>query len=272
MKLIDVLREIEKPIIGLMSPDWIRLDIGSSGFAISANSNKYELIARVDFAGKINGVIAPFATSNIVLLKLALSLPEYASAAATATYVPRSGDEMSHIILIGCNGDNLKITVCDLDRMTINGCQFIPEPPGGVQLLLAINASWKQNFEYWSSAFDGGKAAFFRRNGQLFCMIGDKRFDHQIWHCEEGDKSQYISAIQFSCKSMLRVISEYGNFKSLAISVSVQGWLKITGKMGSAECTYYIVGETPYWFASMMSPVYDIDDPRSVLNQRQDGG
>lgn len=272
MKLIDALREIDKSLISLINPDWIRLDIFAKHFRFSAHSVETEILARVDFAGSIEGPIDSFVIQDSALLKAVLSSSDFKSISCAATYIPRQTNARSNIIFHGSNNSSLKLTVWQVDHPTVEKASCVGNTKDGAQLLFPIDAYWKAKFEYWSKVFDESDATFFHSNGRLYCMIGDNKFDYLTWYCEEGDESRYISAIKFPCKPVRRVLAGYATFKRLSISVSASSWMRIDGETDLAKYQYYIIGDVPYWYHSMRSPIYDIEDPRSVLNQRQDGG
>lgn len=272
MKLIDVLREIDKSLISLINPDWIRLDIFANNFQFSAYSAENDILARVDFADSIEGPIESFVIQDSALLKAVLSSSDFNSISCVTTYTPRKTDARSNIIFYGSNNSTIKLTVWQVDHPTVEKARCVGNTKDRAQLLFPIDASWKARFEHWSKVLDESDATFFHSNGRLYCMIGDNRFDYQTWHCEEGDDSRYISAIKFPCRPVRRVLAGYGIFNRLSISVSASSWMRIDAETDLAKYKYYIVGDVPYWYHSMRAPIYDIEDPRSVLNQRQDGG
>lgn len=273
MKIIEVLREAKKLVVNTIAPESLRIDPLSAGTFLSCGDPSSEILMSAKLHSPIQGLDQPIAFSEPKILSLVCDSADYGGGDAIATF-DDSGKYGRHFQVTNAAGSVVQLKV--LGGSTLNHfASKVNVQRLTTQLVMPVNAIWKQQFEYWSKFVEGDasktKACFYVRPGQpLRCMIGDYNFEHHMWSCEAGEESDFVSAVSFRCDSMIKVLRLFPHVRRMSISVSTESFVVVKANGVNADYTFVLPGEVPHWYMAARLPVYDIDDPRSVMQQRQD--
>lgn len=272
MQIINFFHEVRKLLIDNINPETIRIDPLPSGTYLSCGSLFSDMVISAKFHSPIEGLDEPIAFSQPKILSRLLDAPAYRGDDAKASFVSSGGVDR-HFLVSNSLGSLTQITVLGGSSLN-NFARRVSPQLKKTELLFPISALWKQQFEYWSK-FEHGNvgsstASFVGGEDGLFCHVGNHKFDHHIWRCESDTDSGFISAISFQCAPMIKALKLFPYVKRMSISISTDSYLVVKANGFAADYTFLIPGSVPYWYLAARLPVYDIDDPRSVMQQRLD--
>lgn len=273
MEIIEVLREAKKLVVNTIAPDTLRIDPLPTGTFLSCGDRSSEILMSAKLHTPIQGLDQSIAFSEPKILSLVCDSADYGGSDAKATF-DASGNYGRHFQVTNAAGSVVQLKVLGGIPLAAFAAKVNVQHLT-TQLVMPVNAVWKQQFEYWSKFVDGdaskSKASFFVRPQQpLSCMIGDYNFEHQVWSCEAGEESDFVSAVSFRCDSMIKVLRLFPHVRRMSISVSTEPFVVVKANGFNADYTFVLPAEVPHWYMAARLPVYDIDDPRSVMQQRQD--
>lgn len=271
MTIVEFFRELRKLVIDTIDPVHVRIDPLQSGTYISCGSQTSDIVLSAKLKGSVQGLDEPIVITTPKLLNAILEGPDYRDGEIFASY--SSTDLEQKFQFSNGRGSVTKMKVWAGSNLD-NFVRMVNPSSGPWQLVMPVTALWKQQFEYWSKHAplieDRCKASFVSKEDALHCVVGDYNFDHHMWSCEAGEGAGFVSAISFSCSSMVKVLQLFPHVRRMSILVSTEALVLVRAESDNAEYSFYIRGEVPHWYKAARLPVCDIDDPRSVLQQRQD--
>lgn len=272
MEIIEVLREVRKLVVETIGPETLRIDPLPTGTFLYCGHSASDIAMSAKLHSPIQGLTEPIAFGEPKILSLVFGSKEYEGSDAKVTFVDYSTGRYFRVSNAAGSVAQLKV----LGGSTlVNFAKKVNAQDIRTQLVMPVNALWKQQFEYWSKFVEGGasknSASFFVRQGQgLCCLIGDYNFEHHMWSCEPGQASGFVSAVSFRCDSMIKVLKLFPLVRRMSISVSTDSLVVVKADGFNADYTFVLPGEVPHWYWATRLPIYELDDPRSVMQQRQD--
>lgn len=272
MKIIEVLREARKLVVDTIAPETLRIDPLPTGTFLSCGHDTSDIVMSAKLHNPIQGLDEAIAISSPKTLSLVFDSSDYCGNDAKACFIG-AGTYGRHFHLSNARGSVTQLKLLGgstLDEFT----KKVLSDQLQTQLVMPVSAQWKQQLEYWSKFDDENseksKASFLVHNNKLSCLVGDYNFEYHIWHCESAAASDFVSAITFPCLPMIKVLRLFPHVRRMSISVSTKATLVIKAEGHKADYTFFIRGKVPHWYHAASLPIYDIDDPRSVMQQRQD--
>ncbi len=272
MEIIEVLREARKLVVDTIGPETLRIDPLPTGTFLSCGDDTSDIIMGAKLHSPIQGLNEAIGICSPKALALIFDSPNYSGNDGKVCFVPSGAygryfqfsNALGHVTQMKLVGGG----TLDAFAKKVRTDQL------PTQLVMPVTALWKQQLEYWSKFddenLDKAKASFVVHNNKLSCLVGDYNFDYHIWHCESGAASGFVSAVMFPCLPMIKVLRLFPHVRRMSISVTTQKLLVIKAEGHKADYTFFIRGKVPHWYDAASLPVYDIDDPRSVMQQRQD--
>ena len=273
MEIIDFFREVRKLVVDTINPETLRVDPLPTGTYLSCGDRYSDIVMSAKLHTPIDGLDESIAFSEPKILSVVLDSPDYSRGDARASFKD-AGSFDRHFLVSNAVGSVTKLKVLGgstLDSFARNASV----EKLTTQLVMPVSAIWKQQFEYWSKFEDGDAsktgASFFSRETGLSCLVGNYNFEHHVWSCDPGSESGFVSAISFRCLPMIKVLRLFPHVRRMSISMSTtEAYVVVKADGFNADYTFVLRGEVPHWYWAARLPVYEIDDPRSVMQQRQD--